>query len=265
MNTIKLIYVDESGNTSSSEKGSKYLCLSACIMSVEEKMRLEKELRDIKYEYYKNKEIEFKSNFLRYANPSRPEPSILKLYDQQRYEEMMSKIKSLIMSAQVKLISVVIDKKLYWKQYPSQKPYESAYAFLLESIQKELASNNEYGLVIIDPREGGVEKSFVGDNIKNIHNDIRFKGTDYLEKSPNVVEKLLYSTSDDTIGIQVCDILCYPVWHIFEYDKKPAEYEWFQNVTKLKLRSVDGKINEYGIKLFPEDTKKTLKMFESHS
>jgi len=259
---MKLIYIDESGDTIPlSQGGSKYFTLTACIIDENDRQKIEVDFRSIKYEFYKNPDIEFKSNFIRYANPDIPEHnSPLKLHSRERYNDLESNLTQFLKNIPVCLVSVVIDKEYYWQQYPSQNPYDAAYMFLLERIQLELKDKKSLGIVIIDPRDGRVEKHFIGDALEKLHHHMRFDkspGIAYTA-TPNIVERLLYSDSSNTIGIQIADIYCYPVFHIFEYDKMADEYWRFHDITLPKLRVCNNKVDGYGLKVFSDKTKKDL-------
>lgn len=257
-----IMYIDESGDTIPiSQKGKKFLVLTGCIINETDRLKIEEDLRIIKRKYFQNEDIEIKSNFLRYANPDLEFDSILKLHDREMYNQLEADIKDFLVSIPVTLISVVIDKAAYWKQYPSQNPYEIAYLYLLERFQNFLKENNSLGLCVIDPRVGQVEKSFIGDSLKSIHHAMRWRDGVVWKKCPNIVEKLLYSTSDDTVGIQIADLYCYPIFHIYEYGKQPDEYWRFNDVTRLKLRQVNGECAGTGLKVFPqtEDNCKKIK------
>ena len=249
-----LMYIDESGDTIPISKGGKkFLVLTGCIVNEIDRVGIEENLRKIKNRFFQDEDIEIKSNFLRYANPDREGNSPLKLNDREMYDALETTMKNFLISLPIVLISIVINKESYWKQYPSQNPYEIAYLFLLERFQQFLEDDNNgsLGLAIIDPREGQVEKSFIGDSIKDIHHRMRWRDGAVWKKCPNIVERLLYSTSEDTVGIQIADLYCYPVFHIHEYDKKPEEYWRYEEITRLKLRCVKGECSGVGIKVFP--------------
>jgi hypothetical protein len=159
------------------------------------------------------------------------------------------------------LYSIIINKKTYWEKYPAQNPYDIAYIFLLERFQKFLKQRDAFGICIIDPREGQVEKHFIGNELSKIHNKMRWQNGKIWNKCPNIIEKLLFSESDKTIGIQVADLFCYPIFNIFEYNKKKDEYWRFKELTFPKLFKYKGKIDGYGIKYFPDTTKKDLKFY----
>lgn len=78
----------------------------------------------------------------------------------------------------------------------------------------------------------------------------------------DIIEKLLFSQSDATIGIQIADLYCYPVFNIFESNKTKDEYWRFRELSFPKLYSKNGKIDGYGLKYFPDKTKKDLKIFQ---
>ena len=83
-----------------------------------------------------------------------------------------------------------------------------------------LKEQNALGICIIDPREGQVEKSYIGPELDRIHSLLRWNENGFWQQCPNIIERVLFSTSDKTVGIQITDLYCYPVFHIFEYNKR---------------------------------------------
>jgi len=246
-----LMYIDESGDTVPlSSKGKKFLVLTGCVIQEEDIQKIETSLREIKQKYYQNHDIEIKSNFLRYANPDLTESSPLKLNSKQKYDELEAEVNIFLQSIPVVLFSIVINKEKYWEQYPAQNPYDIAYIFLLERFQKYLESKKALGISIIDPREGQVEKHFMGEELDRIHNKMRWEESKFWTKCPRVVEKLLFSQSDKTIGIQIADLFCYPIFNVFEYGNK--EYWRYKEQSFPKLhRSPNGILEGWGLKVFP--------------
>lgn len=259
-----IMYIDESGNTIPlSQNGTKFLVLTGCIIHEDKIPKIESEFRKIKNKYFQNPDIEVKSNFLRYANPDLKESSPLKLNDREKYDDFEADMTKFLKNIPVTLYSVVIDKKAYWQQYPSQNPYDIAYVFLIERFQKYLEKEKGYGIAIIDPREGQVEKHFIGQELDRIHNKLRWDPEGFWSKCPNIIERLLFSTSDKTVGIQLADLYCYPVFHVFEYNKKGNEYWRFNELSLSKLYKQSGVLDGYGLKFFPDKTKKDLRFFEA--
>jgi len=257
-----ILYIDESGDTIPlSQDGKKFLVLTGCIIHEDDIQQVQEKFRQIKKDFFQNEEIEVKSNFLRYANPDINIDSPLKLNSKEKYDELEAEITKFLASLPISLYTVVIDKKSYWDQYPSQNPYDIAYVFLLERFHKYIAEKKSLGICIIDPREGQVEKHFIGNELSRIHDKMRWGDGKIWKKCPRVIEKLLFSQSDQTIGIQIADLFCYPTYHVFEYNKKPKEYWRFHELTYPKLFKHQGKIDGYGLKFFPENTKKDLKFF----
>ena len=257
-----LMYIDESGDTISlSQSGKKFLILTGCVIHENDKVAIEKELRDIKKKYYQDPDVEIKSNFLRYANPDLSQSSPIKLKDRERYDELEKDMAHFLETIPVTVFSSVIDKAAYWKQYPSQNPYEIAYIFLLERFQIFLKEKESLGICIIDPREGQVEKSFIGPELDKIHNLLRWQEHGFWKKCPNIIERVLFSTSDKTVGIQITDLYCYPIFHIFEYNKAKQEYWRFNDITYPKLQRKGNVVDGIGLKFFPETTKKDLHYF----
>ena len=259
---MQIMYIDESGDTSPiSQGGKKFLVLNGCIIHENARVQIETQFRKIKKEYYQNPDIELKSNFLRYANPDLTESSPLKLNDREKYNQLEATVTNFLASIPITLISVVIHKTGYWKQYPAQNPYDAAYIFLIERFQKYLEYEKSYGIAIIDPREGQVEKSFMNDRLDNVHHTLRWGSGGYYYKCPNVIERILFASSDKTIGIQIADLYCYPIYHVFEYNKTKEEYWRFVKTSYPKFHKSNDKIDGIGLKYFPECTKKDLKYF----
>lgn len=259
------MYIDESGDTAPiSQNGRNFLVLTGCIFDSDDKREIENKLRKIKRDFYQNPDVEIKSNFLRYANPDLPAyTSPLKLHDRSKYDELEATVTAFLKDIPVTLISVVIDKRKFWTNYPSKNPYESAYVFLLERFQMFLeGKNNALGICILDPREGQVEKHYIGEEIDQAHHELRFAGSKAGVCCDNIIERVLFSTSDLNIGIQIADLYCYPVFHIFEYNKKPEEYWRYNDITSGKLRNINGRVDGIGLKVFPEESKKDLRFFE---
>ena len=72
---------------------------------------------------------------------------------------------------------------------------------------------------------------------------------------------MLFATSDQTIGIQISDLYCYPIYHVFEYDKGRDEYWRFKELSLPKLYKNGEELDGYGLKFFPDKTKKGLRFF----
>jgi len=271
------MYVDESGDTSALEQGgSRVLALSGCIFKESDKQGIEEELRKIKKRYYQDPDIEIKSNYLRYANPSIKDPlkkSPIKLYEQKMYDSLQKDIQEYLKSLPITLISIVIDKKKYWERYPAQNPYSAAYVFLLERFQTFLQFNEALGLCVVDPREGGVtNKRKMDKELNDTHQLLRWEKGGFWKPCPRIIEKILFSDSALTAGIQIADLYCYPIFHLFQYNKKSGEYQWFDEISWPKLYFHGNIKNEEdvfvpqilgtGLKCFPDVTKKDFRSFE---
>lgn len=259
---MHIMYIDESGDTIPiSQGGKKFLVLTGCIIFEDDIPKIEESLRRIKTKFFQDPNVEIKSNFLRYANPDLKESSPIKLNDREKYNELEADMTKFLKEIPVILYSVVIDKAAYWAQYPSQNPYDVAYTFLLERFQKYLEKEKAYGICIIDPREGQVEKHYIGQELDRLHNKMRWEPSGILTKCPNIIERLLFSTSDKTVGIQIADLYCYPVFHIFEYNKKQGDYWRFDELSLPKLYKKGDVLEGFGLKFFPDKTKKDLNFF----
>ena len=273
------MYIDESGDTAAlQQQGSGVLILTGCIIDENDKRDIETRFRDIKQKYYQNPNIEIKSNYLRYANPKITDPeksSPIKLYDQEQYNLLQEEIQDFLKTITVALISIVIDKKGYWTKYPSQNPYHAAYIFLLERFQTFLLYKNALGLCIIDPREGRVvDKRNIDKELNDVHRLLQWEKGGFWKPCPRIIEKVLFSDSSLTTGIQIADLYCYPIYHVFQYNKIQGEYEWFDKISFPKLyyhstvtissekSQLGPQIDGTGLKFFPTETKKDFRFYQ---
>lgn len=258
---MKLIYVDESGDTQPiSQGGSRYFVLAGYVVAESDRKAIEIDLREIKRSFYFDPDIEFKANAIRYANPDITDrESPLKLNSRRRYDDLEAELAEYLRNLPGTVLAVVIDKEYYWERYPAQNPYEAAYMFLLERLQMCLAADDSLGIVIIDPREGRVDKHFIGDHLERLHHRMRFRDSHIWQmRTTCIVERLLYSDSASTVGIQIADLFAYPIFHIFEYDKAPADYWRYATVVSPKLYRPGGVLLGRGLKVFAAQTKNGL-------
>lgn len=230
------MYIDESGDTISlNNLGKKYLVLTGCVVDEVDKVGVERRFREIKQKYYSDPDIEIKSNFLRYANPSITFSSPIKIKDRATYDALEADVADFLATIPVSVLSVVIDKNRYWMKQDFRNPYHTAYAILLDLFQKLLVERDKLGICIIDPREGRVDKSFIGLELDAIHHRLRWGWKNSHKMCKNIVERLLFATSDRTVGVQIADLYCYPIFHVYEYGKRKSEYWRFCDVTEPKL------------------------------
>jgi hypothetical protein len=229
---MKLFYIDESGDTSPLENGgTKVFTLSGTVIDDGDYQTIEEPLRQIKQKYFDNPDIEIKSNFLRYANPKIKIHSPLKLNLKEKYDELETEVTKLLINIPVQVIAVAINKTSYWQNAPSGNVYAHAYEKLLLQFQDYLSKTNQRGLCVIDPRENMGERHYFGSEINELHERLRH----IKNNVPNIIEKLLFSESHQTIGIQLADLYGYPLFHIHEYAKKPNEYWRYREITAVKL------------------------------
>ncbi len=249
---MHIMYIDEAWDTIPlSQDGKKFLVLTGCIIHEKDKLTIEHRLRAIKKKYYFDEDIEIKSNYLRYANPDIKDiKSPLKLNDRGKYNELEDTITQFLKDIPVTLITIVIDKHAYWQKYPAQNPYATAYTFLSERFQKYLEIQEDtLGICIVDPREWQVIKTNLDKEIDAVHHRLRWNANYFGEKCSNIIERVLFSPSDLTIGIQIADLYCYPVYHAYEY--ADMDYWRYTETVLPKFHSRNGTVGGIWLKKFP--------------
>ncbi len=254
------MYVDESGSTSpfspsnnSSRVAEKHFVLSGCLVTGAELQRLSVLFRDFKKRFFDGQDLELKSNSVRYASPDRPHGSSGPLAeffpDAHRYQIFQEGLRGLLRGAQVKLLLAVVDKSqtLHSKDYsgPQEAIYQWSYTQLLSSFQKYLEEHDDHGICIADPRQGNVDKGLM-----RMHDVVRWNESPNWKKCDRIVEKLLFSESSSTLGIQLSDLLGYPIYHHLKYGLGHKGSKTWLSLSRLKL------LKPYGVVYFPWNSKK---------
>ncbi len=60
-------------------------------------------------------------------------------------------------------------------------------------------------------------KTNLDKEIDAVHHHLRWNPNYYGDQCSNIIERVLFSPSDLTVGVQIADLYCYPIFHVHEY------------------------------------------------
>ena len=84
----------------------------------------------------------------------------------------------------------------------------------MERFQMYLKEQNALGICIIDPREGQVEKSYIGPELDRIHSLLRWNENGFWQQCPNIIERVYFPRRTK---LWVFRLLIYTVIRCFIY------------------------------------------------
>ena len=153
------------------------------------------------------------------------------------------------------IIGVVIDKKSHIRRYGSAAyhPYHYCLAALLERYCGFLNFYNSHGDVLAESR-GGVEDTKLKEAYRLLHSaGTQFRGAQFFQKVLTSSEIKLKPKSSNIAGLQVADLLAYPVKQkILMENKVIRSLDDFNKEicavvhSKYNRHAYDGRISGYG-------------------
>jgi hypothetical protein len=165
-----LLYVDESGTPYQSDKG-QYYGLSTVIINDEDWKIIDNAIEDLK-KRHSIREIHTREIYL-----------LTRAYSHltdANARSILGDVFSLIASINVKLISVIIDKRRFFSLFQYDDPEYIAWKFIFERMDiciDRLGSSKKYyenGIVIMDAKDNNRDN-----NIRNYLKTFRTSGTEY--------------------------------------------------------------------------------------
>lgn len=154
------------------------------------------------------------------------------------------------------IINVVLDKKAHMNQYSRPtNPYEYCLKAMLERYCGLLTFHGTFGDVLAESRGGKEDRQ-----IKEVYQDIYTKGTDFRGKeffqdTLTSREIKIKPKVADISGLQIADILAYPLKEKLFYEKKIRADNFIGNFNekiylavkdKYNRHMFDGRIKGYG-------------------
>jgi hypothetical protein len=172
-------------------------------------------------------------------------------YPKQRLN-ILSDIFEMISGLDVVLISSVIDKYKYYKEYTDDAVEYRAWKFLFErcdmglsDLCQQAGNRNESGLIIVDRNTSHEHDQIIRDYLA----EIRLYGSEY-HRFEYMIEEPLFSPSQWRNFIQLADAVAYcSVMKLLNYSFFIQQFSAIQSRFRA---SRTGDIKNYGFKVFPE-------------
>jgi hypothetical protein len=168
------------------------------------------------------------------------------LLNSDRREAFLSELSAIIDQMPMTIIAAAIDKSRHVKQYTDPaNPYEIALAFCMERLQWWLKEQNEiaHATHLVVERRGKHEDQKLELEFRRIAD-----GRNALGKMPNLDIRFMDKKHNST-GLQIADLVAHPVArHVIDSTQSNRGFE----IIRPKFRKkADGKIDGYGLKIFP--------------
>jgi hypothetical protein len=153
------------------------------------------------------------------------------------------------------IIACVIDKPAFANQNAFPDPYVKAHEFLVERIDRWAEERNEIAMIVMDSR-GGDE-----DRMRRLHRHFLTHGTSY-QRIRFCIEQPFFVDSRLTTGVQIADVAAYIIgraireavqMHRDGQDPRSAFLDARFASLAPYLRKVQGEVDRYGLKIWPED------------
>lgn len=236
-----LLYIDESGRPGLSKKDPRHhLALVGTFIKDSDWNRVAFDFTKIKLDIFGRDDIEFKSNLIRRREPP------FDILSEEAYQNLMNRLEAFFREAPLTLIATVINVDALISKYTQPAdPYELAYQFILERGNRMMIENNDYALIILDSKSGQLRI----DTGTQDHKLILLTSI-LRQKTPRILGDISFGDSRYVIGLQIADLVVYPFYHRFEYDK-PNYITYKLMETKLR-RGPRGKTKGFGLKYFPK-------------
>jgi len=247
-----LFYVDESGTPDLNPRAlqEQPLLVMAAVGIQDRKWKQMEQafrsfLRDLGLASARTDEFELKGREI-YRNPALP----------QAIANLFSQIEPV-------LIASVIDKQLFANQGVFRDPYVKAYEFLVERVDRWVLDQERKGqegeemvILVMDARGGE------GDyRLQQLHRHFLERGTSY-QGIYRCIEQPFLVNSRITPGVQIADVVAHIIgkalreaFRLHQKGENPVQALRDSRFAPLVpyLRRVQGEVNRYGLKIWPED------------
>ena len=167
----------------------------------------------------------------------------------ERQDEFNSEIFNIICEKGNVIIASLIDKSKMNEKNKELSFYLS-YSFIVERFQYFLEDIREEGIIIIDKAENSQEIKKLFNNHKDfLKNGVPVKGRFLKSRKEinNICENMIFLDDNDTNLLQLVDIIASAING--KYNRNGDS--WFNRISSVIRKSKDGKIEGYGLKIFP--------------
>jgi len=120
----------------------------------------------------------------------------------------------LIVSHEITIFSMIIDKKVHWEQYVNPiEPYSLTLEMMMGRYQWFLKKNEDIGFVVSDREDPNLMT-----NLSNLFEKFKQDGTAFM-KLKNIIDTIFFAPSNTCPILQAADFCSYSVFSKYEHDK----------------------------------------------
>ena len=239
-----IIYADESGdhNLVSINPQNPVFVLVFCIFDKQEYSTLiVPAIQKLKFKYWGHDGVILHGHEIRKRHGD-----FNVLLNSDRREAFLAELSTIIEQMPMTVIAAAIDKSRHVKQYTDPaNPYEIALAFCMERLQWWLKEQNEtaHSTHLVVERRGKHEDQMLELEFRRISD-----GHNAMGKMPNLDIRFMDKKHNST-GLQIADLVAHPIArHVIDPSQANRGFE----IIRPKFRKkADGKIDGYGLKVFP--------------
>lgn len=242
------LFLDETGDHGLSfiDKNFPLFLLAGCLFENTELIKTEKEINDLKKEFFGTTEIILHSRSIRKCEG--PFQILFDLEVKKKFYEQLNKI---ISDAKFIIIGSGVNKEEHIKKYGkgAEDPYSLSLSFIIERLIFCLDKQGADPIVDIKIEKRGKTEDKL---LLNQYNKILDKGTYYVnsERLKNRINSFeSFLKKDNIVGLQITDLCAYPLARYILYPKQP--YPPFDIIKSKVYCDKRGNFSGYGLKIFP--------------
>jgi len=241
-------FLDETGDHSLSfiDESFPIFLLAGCLFEEESYKKVSDSINNFKEEFFRTKEVILHSRDIRKCDKS-----FQILFDLELKKSFYEKLNEIIRKADFKIIAVAIDKKAHIEKYGKRAndPYSLCLSYILERLVFCTDDGALNKIRIIIEKRGRKEDAQLLSHYNSI---VDGRGTYHVSSQrfkERIIDFEMRLKKDNDIGLQISDLCAYPLArHILNTEEPYMPFE----IIKDKVRkSPNGKVDGYGLKVFP--------------
>lgn len=219
--------------------------LAGCLFEEPEYVKASEAINGLKQEFFHTPEVVLHSRDIRKCDGA-----FQILFDLEVKKKFYERLNVVIAEADFTIISVAIDKKKHIERYDKQAndPYSICLSYILERLVFCTDADSPNTVAIAIEKRGKREDA----QLLGHYNSIVDRGT-YHVSSARFKQRIgdfdMKLKRDNDVGLQIADLCAYPIArHVL---KAEEPYIPFQIIESKLRRDANGKIDGYGLKVFP--------------
>jgi hypothetical protein len=241
------LFLDESGDHSmiNFDQSNPFFCLAGCIVDTEKYYdEIHKPIEDFKKKWLGTTNVILHSTDIR-----KRKNAFVFLNDNTLSGSFYGELDTLIAQLPFVVIAACINKQKHLSKYGSlaYHPYHLSLEFIMERYFYFLGSRSNLGHFVAESRGRQEDKKL------QAHFElVKRAGTQYIKRGSAfdcITDLRFFKKTDYLGGLDIADLVAYPIAR--QISKPDQFYKPYQIVEQKFYRDTTGKVNGYGLKIFP--------------